>query len=69
MRKLIVRSETVPYLNLFDLNKKWLNLKQERLILIEQVREIRAKGYNLTMEINKIEENISQAIVKLDKKH
>lgn len=63
----MVKTELVPYLNLFDLNKAWLDKKQERMVLIEKVREIRAKGYNLTMEINKIEEKLSQAIVKLEK--
>ena len=38
------------------------------MVLIEEVRAIRAKGYNITMEINEIEEKLSQAIVKLDKK-
>ena len=68
-RKLIIKSETLPYILLFDLNKSWLNLKQQRLELIEQMREIRAKGYNITMEINKIEEDISKAIVRLEKKN
>ena len=68
MRKLIIKSEIVPYLALFDLNKEWLEKKQKRMVLIEQVREIRTKGYNLTMEINKIEEKLSQAIQKLEKK-
>jgi len=68
MRKLIIKSEIVPYLALFDLNKEWLEKKQKRMVLIEQVREIRTKGYNLTMEINAIEEKLSQAIVKLEKK-
>ena len=66
-QKLIVKTETMPYLNLFDLNKAWLNKKQERSVLIEQAREIRAKGYNNTLEINEIEEKMSAAIVKLEK--
>jgi len=66
-KRTMVKTELVPYLNLFDLNKAWLDKKQERMVLIEKVREIRAKGYNLTMEINKIEEKLSQAIVKLEK--
>lgn len=65
--KLIVKAETVPYLTLFDLNKKWLDLKQDRQLLIERMRQLRANGYNLTMEINEIEEKISQQIAKLDK--
>jgi len=68
-RKLIVRSENLPYLNLFDLNKVWLTKKQERMILVEQARKIRAKGYNITMEINQIEDDMSKAIVKLEKKN
>jgi len=68
-QKLIVKTETMPYLNLFDLNKAWLNKKQERSVLIEQAREIRAKGYNNTLEINEIEEKMSAAIVKLEKKN
>ena len=64
-KKLIVMQETLPYLNLFDLNKNWLDLKQERLKLIEEMREMRTKGYNLTMQINDIENNISKAIQKL----
>lgn len=67
--KLIVRSETLPYLHLFDLNKEWLEKKQQRLELIDQMRELRQKGYNLTMDINKIEEKISKAIVRLEKKN
>ena len=67
-KKLIIRSETLPYVALFDLNKAWLDKKQERLVLIEQAREIRAKCYNITMEIHEIEEKISQAIVKLEKR-
>ena len=65
--KLIVKSETVPYLTLFDLNKKWLELKQDRQLLIERMRQLRANGYNLTMEINEIEDKISRQIAKLDK--
>lgn len=65
--KMIVKAETVPYLTLFDLNKKWLDLKQDRQLLIERMRQLRANGYNLTMEINEIEEKISQQIAKLDK--
>lgn len=68
-KKLIVKSELVPYLNLFDLNKAWLDLKQERLEIIEQIREIRAKGYRLTMKINSVEEDISHAIQMLEKKN
>ena len=67
-KKTMVKLEVVPYLALFDLNKEWLEKKQKRMVLIEQVREIRTKGYNLTMEINAIEEKLSQAIVKLEKK-
>jgi hypothetical protein len=65
--KMIVKAETVPYLTLFDLNKKWLDLKQDRQLLIERMRQLRANGYNLTMEINEIEEKISQQIEKLSK--
>jgi hypothetical protein len=54
-------------LTLFDLNKKWLDLKQDRQLLIERMRQLRANGYNLTMEINEIEEKISQQIEKLSK--
>jgi hypothetical protein len=68
-KKLIIYNETLPYHNLFTLNKIWLDLKQQRLELVEQIREIRAKGYNITLEINEIEEKISKAIVKLDKKN
>jgi hypothetical protein len=64
---MIVKAETVPYLTLFDLNKKWLDLKQDRQLLIERMRQLRANGYNLTMEINEIEEKISQQIEKLSK--
>jgi hypothetical protein len=35
--------------------------------LIERMRQLRANGYNLTMEINEIEEKISQQIAKLSK--
>ena len=66
-KKLIIYNEILPYHNLFSLNKVWLDLKQERMVLIEQAREIRAKGYNITLEINSVEERISKAIVKLDK--
>jgi len=68
-KKLIIYNETLPYRCLFDLNKVWLDKKQQRLELVEQIREIRAKGYNITVEINEIEEKISKAIVKLDKKN
>ena len=68
-KKLIIYNETLPYRCLFTLNKIWLDLKQQRLELVEQIREIRAKGYNITLEINEIEERISKAIVKLDKKN
>jgi len=68
-KKLIIYNETLPYRCLFDLNKVWLDKKQQRLELVEQIGEIRAKGYNITVEINEIEERISKAIVKLDKKN
>ena len=68
-KKLIIYNETLPYRCLFDLNKVWLDKKQQRLELVEQIGEIRAKGYNITVEINEIEEKISKAIVKLDKKN
>jgi len=68
-QKLILKAEMVPYLNYFDLGKAWRDLKLQRLKLIEQAREIRAKGYNNTLEINEIEEKMSAAIVKLEKKN
>ena len=67
-KRTMVKLEIVPYLALFDLNKIWLEKKQERMVLIEQVRAIRTQGYNLTMEINEIEAKLSQAIKKLEKK-
>jgi len=68
MRKLIIKSEIVPYLALFDLNKVWLDKKQQRQVIWDSIRAQRKNMYNLTMEINKIEEKLSQAIVKLEKK-
>jgi len=68
-QKLILKAEMVPYLNYFDLGKAWRDLKLQRLELVEQAREIRAKGYNNTLEINEIEEKMSAAIVKLEKKN
>jgi len=67
--QLIIPVKQLPYVLLFDLNKQWLDLKQQRLELIEQMRELRTKGYNLTMEINKVEDGISKAIVRLEKKN
>lgn len=67
-RKLIIKSETLPYLNLFDLNKEWLNMKNQRTDLVEEASKLRAKGWALTHEINEIEEKISKAIQKLEKK-
>jgi len=75
-QKSIVSIETRPYLDLFALNKLWLDLKQKRNELIEKVREIRQEGYNLklepdvalciisviTMQINEIEEQMSKEI-------
>jgi len=66
-RKLIVRSETLPYLSLFDLNKLWLNLKTNRQTIWQSIRQQRKEMYNLTMEITQIEEKLSDAIQKLDK--
>jgi len=66
--KTMIQIETMPYITLFDLNKQWLDLKAQRLVLIEQVREIRTKGYNLTMQINKVEEQISGEIAKIEKR-
>uniref|UniRef100_A0A6H1ZY94 Uncharacterized protein n=1 Tax=viral metagenome TaxID=1070528 RepID=A0A6H1ZY94_9ZZZZ len=67
--KLIIRQETLPYLNLFDLNKSWLSLKQERTGLVEEAHELRARMWVLSHKITEIEEKISQAIVKLEKKN
>ena len=66
-KKTMVKLEIVPYLNLFDLNKAWLDLKNQRTDLVEEASKLRAKGWALTHEINEIEEKISQAIVKLEK--
>jgi len=66
-QKSIVSIETRPYLDLFALNKLWLDLKQKRNELIEKVREIRQEGYNLTMQINEIEEQMSKEISRIEK--
>ena len=66
-KKLIVKSEMIPYLNMFDLNREWLNFKQERMGLIEEAHELRARMWALSHKITEIEEKISQAIVKLEK--
>ena len=67
-KKLIVRSEMVPYLSLFDLNKEWLDKKTKRQEIWDSIRDQRREMYNTTTEINRIEGKISQAIVKLEKK-
>ena len=68
-KKLIVKSEMIPYLNLFDLNKSWLNRKTERQVIWESIRQQRKAMYNLTIQINEIEKQISEAIQKLEKKN
>jgi len=68
-KKLIVKSEMIPYLNLFDLNKSWLNRKTERQVIWESIRQQRKAMYNLTIQINNIEKQISEAIQKLEKKN
>ena len=67
--KQIIRIETLPYINLFDLNKAWLNLKQERTKLFEESHELRSRMCLTSMEITKIEEKLSDAIQKLEKKN
>ena len=67
-RKLIIRSETLPYLNLFDLNKSWLNLKTQRQSIWDSIRQQRREMYNISVEIRHLEEKLSQAIKKLEKK-
>ena len=66
-KRSMVKLEVVPYLALFDLNKSWLNLKQQRQAIWDSIRLQRKNMYNLTMEINKIELNMSQTIKKLEK--
>ena len=66
-KRSMVKLEVVPYLALFDLNKSWLNLKQQRQAIWDSIRQQRKDMYNLTMEINKIELNMSQTIKKLEK--
>lgn len=67
-KKLIVRSELVPYLNLFDMNKEWLDLKTNRSDIWKSIREQRREMYNLTMKINEVEKRLAETIVKLEKK-
>ena len=67
-KKTMVKLEVLPYLALFDLNKEWLNLKVERQKIWKSIRDQRRDMYNTTMEINKIEEKLSQAIQKLEKR-
>ena len=67
-KKTMVKLEIVPYLALFDLNKEWLDLKVKRQDIWKSIRDQRRDMYNTTLEINKIEEKLSQAIQKLEKK-
>ena len=66
-KKLIVMQETLPYQNLFFLNKNWLDLKTKRQKIWDSIREQRKEMYNATIEINRIEVDISKAIQKLQK--
>jgi len=67
-KKTMVKTELVPYLNLFDLNKHWLDLKQDRMKIAEEFRELKSRAWIVTHSITEIEEKLSQAIVKLEKK-
>ena len=67
-RKLIIYNENLPYINLFDLNKVWLDLKQERNKLFEEAHELRSRMCLTSMKITQIEEKLSDAIVKLSNK-
>jgi len=67
-RKLIIYNENLPYINLFDLNKVWLDLKQERTKLFEESHELRSRMCLTSMKITQIEEKLSDAIVKLSNK-
>ena len=66
-KRTIIKTEIVPYLNLFDLNKVWLDLKTKRQKIWDSIRNQRREMYNTTVEINKIEAKLSQTIKKLEK--
>ena len=68
-KKLIIYHENLPYIALFDLNKAWLDLKQERISIVEEAHLLRASMWAVSHKITEIEEKISQAIVKLEKKN
>ena len=67
--KLIIRSETLPYQNLFFLNKQWLDLKTKRQEIWDSIRNQRRDMYNTSIEISRIEEQMGKAIQKLEKKN
>lgn len=66
--KLIIRQETLPYINLFDLNKVWLDRKQQRQAIWDSIRQQRKDMYLISMEIHDLEEKISKVVKKLEKK-
>ena len=67
-KRTMVKTELVPYLNLFDLNKEWAELRIQKTEFVEELSQMRSRGWILSHKITEIEEKISQAIQKLEKK-
>lgn len=57
-KKVMVNSTDVVYLNLFDLNKEWFDLKSTRQNVYDSVRKQRMIMYNLSLKF--IEKTINQ---------
>lgn len=68
-KSLIVKVEMIPYLSLFDLNRAWLDLKEKRMAIAEEFRELQSKAWKVTHSITEIEEKLSEAIKKLERKN
>ena len=64
----MIKSNDVAYLNLFDINNEWLDMKVKRTELWESIREQRREMYNITIKLNETEKKMAEVIIKLGKK-
>lgn len=65
-KKQIIDIETLPYQNIFNLTKKRLDLKQEGEELVEKRKEIHARLWNITNEMNEIDEQMRKDVQRIE---
>ena len=67
-KKTMMKSNDVKYLQLFEANKKLVNLIETRTMLNKMRSQIHKDIYNNTTAITKTEESLKKIVLNLQKK-